>query len=109
MISGITARYDLGSDAPLVGRISKNYALGAGAAASGAFSLMRDGAALLVDGTGGVAGDLVARYSPRLVAAPSADGYSYLLRPDACIAWTSETASIDGLAAALTRWFGTPK
>jgi 2-polyprenyl-6-methoxyphenol hydroxylase-like FAD-dependent oxidoreductase len=108
LISGVRARYDLGSDEPLVGRTGKNYALAAGAAAPNAFMLMAGGAALLVDGTGGAASALCAPYAPRVMSAPAPDGCSYLLRPDACVAWTSADGSLHGLANALERWFGAP-
>ncbi len=31
-----------------------------------------------------------------------------LMRPDGCIAWAADHGNLDGLDAALTRWFGTP-
>ena len=108
LISGVGARYDLASDEPLVGRTSRNYEL-LGATATRAFSLMRGGAALLIDGTGGAASALAAAYAPRLATAASAAACSYLLRPDACIAWTSQTPSTQGLQATLERWLGAPK
>lgn len=108
-ISGIRARYDLGSDEPLVGRTAKNYALGEGAAAPDAFTMMTRGAGLLIDGTGGAASALCEPLAPRVVCAPSADGASYLLRPDACVAWTAADGSVVGLEAALERWFGAPR
>lgn len=106
MISGTRARYDLGSDDPLVGRTAKDYALGQGAAAPSAFALMAGGAALFIDGTGGAGRALCEPYGARLVCAPSSDGASYLLRPDACIAWTRADGSVAGLKDALERWFG---
>ena len=107
LISGVRARYDLGSDDPLVGCTAKNYALAGGGSA---FALMAGGAALLVDGTGGAASALCAPYAPRVTTAPAPDGCSYLLRPDACVAWTSNDGcgSLDGLKSALERWFGAP-
>jgi FAD binding domain-containing protein/aromatic ring hydroxylase-like protein len=108
LISGVRARYDLGSDDPLVGCTGKNYALAEGAAAPDAFALMAGGAALLVDGAGGAASALCAPYAPRVASAPAPDGCSYLLRPDACVAWTSADGSLDGLSGALERWFGAP-
>jgi len=106
LISGVRARYDLGHDDPLVGCTGKNYALAGGA---DAFALMAGGAALLVDGTGGAASALGAPYAPRVTTAPALDTCSYLLRPDACVAWTSADGSIDGLQSALERWFGAPQ
>jgi 2-polyprenyl-6-methoxyphenol hydroxylase-like FAD-dependent oxidoreductase len=108
LVSGVRARYDLGSDEPLVGCTGQNYALAADAAAPNAFALMADGAALLVDGTGGAASALCAPYAPRVTSAASPDGCSYLLRPDACVAWTSANGSTEGLSSALERWFGAP-
>jgi len=86
-------------------RDAKNYPLAGGA---GAFAAMAKGAALLVDGTGGAASTLCAPYAPRVISAAAADARSYLLRPDACVAWTSDSASVEGLASALERWFGAP-
>jgi len=106
MISGIRARYDLGSDDPLIGRTAKDYALGQGATAPNAFALMADGAGLFIDATRGAGRDLCEPYGARLACAPSSDGASYLLRPDACIAWTRADGSVAGLREALERWFG---
>lgn len=108
LVSGVRARYDLDSDEPLVGCTAKNYALAPGAAAPNAFAAMAGGAALLVDGTGGAASALCAPYAPRVTSAPAPDACSYLLRPDACVAWTSRDGSLDGLQSALERWFGAP-
>lgn len=113
LVSGVSARYDLsgadlGSADSLVGRTAKNYELGPGAAAAHAFALMSRGAALLIDGTQGAASALCEPYRERVVCAPAADACSYLLRPDACIAWTSANGSTAGLPAALERWFGHP-
>jgi bifunctional hydroxylase/dehydrase len=70
--------------------------------------MMAGGAALFVDGTGGAASALCAPYAPRLLTAPAPDTCSYLLRPDACLAWASRDGSLDGLPSALQRWFGAP-
>lgn len=105
LISGVRARYDLGSDDPLVGCTGKNYAL---AGAARAFALIAGGAALLVDGTGGAASALCASYAPRVMTASALDTCSYLLRPDVRVAWTSADRSTDGLQSALERWFGAP-
>lgn len=108
LVSGVRARYDLGSDEPQVGCTGKNYPLAKGAPAPDAFSMMAGGAALLVDGTGGAASALCAPYAPRVLSAPAPDSSSYLLRPDACIAWARADGSLDGLPSALERWFGEP-
>lgn len=108
LVGGVNATYDLGGSDALVGRIAKNYDLHPGAGASHAFSLMSRGAALLIDGTGGVASALCEPYRPRVACAKAVDAHSYLLRPDACIAWTSADGSTAGLPAALERWFGAP-
>ncbi|MGF6307606.1 2-polyprenyl-6-methoxyphenol hydroxylase-like FAD-dependent oxidoreductase [Bradyrhizobium sp. i1.8.4] len=106
MISGIRIRYDLGSDHPLVGRLSGNVALGDDGAATTLFDQMEDGRAVLIDATGGAASAIAARWDILVRCVPRHDGPSLLIRPDACIAWAADDADITGLDATLTRWFG---
>jgi 2-polyprenyl-6-methoxyphenol hydroxylase-like FAD-dependent oxidoreductase len=104
MISGVTLRYDLGDDDPLVGRLVADLELTVDGVATGLFSLMRDGRGLLVDGDGEASEQGSAWASRvRLVTAPGAR--SMLVRPDGCIAWAGRSG---GLRPALERWFSAP-
>jgi 2-polyprenyl-6-methoxyphenol hydroxylase-like FAD-dependent oxidoreductase len=104
MISGVTTRYDLGDDDPLVGRLVADLDLTIDGVVTRLFSLMRDGRALLVDGDGMASEDEAAWASRvRMVKAPGAR--SMLVRPDGCIAWAGRAG---GLRPALERWFSAP-
>ncbi|HEX4069669.1 MAG TPA: FAD-dependent monooxygenase, partial [Planctomycetaceae bacterium] len=109
MMSGITTRYTLGGTHPLVGRLSGNIALNLDAGETQLFSLMSRGNAVLVDAGSGAAANLAADRVPRVRIVRARGGPSLFVRPDGCIAWACDDHNVDGLAAALTKWLGTPK
>ncbi len=92
MVSGTTARYDLGGDDPRVGRQLGDRSL---------YPHMLDGKALLVDAGVGV-DELPARV--RRVAASGTE--SMLVRPDGCVAWIGTDGA--SLRTELVRWFSSP-
>lgn len=112
MISGLSARYDLGSERDEVGRpignrpISQDLTSNGGAAVS-LYDVMQDGTGVLLDASiDKKASRLVATATRKIRCFAVTTGLSMLIRPDACIAWAGEEDSIDGLAEALRRWFG---
>ena len=109
-ISGLWQRYDLGQGHELAGRSAPDLSLADGTRLAGH---LHDGRGLLLD----LAGDpelraLAQEWADRvhLIAdgCPGAPELSTLLvRPDGCVAWAADKgASLDGLQAALTTWFG---
>jgi 2-polyprenyl-6-methoxyphenol hydroxylase-like FAD-dependent oxidoreductase len=106
---GVSLRYDLGADHPLVGRSCPDFELTDGTRVG---TLLRDGNGVLLDfgrpaslrGLDGVWGDRV-RYVAR--DAKERLGLSALLvRPDGFVAWASDgTPSPDDVTRAATRWF----
>jgi 2-polyprenyl-6-methoxyphenol hydroxylase-like FAD-dependent oxidoreductase len=109
MMSGITTRYALGSTHPLVGRLSGNFALNLDEGETQLFSLMSRGHAVLVDAGSGAAANIAAARAPRVRIVRARGGPSLFVRPDGCIAWASDDDNVDGLAATLTKWLGTPE
>jgi 2-polyprenyl-6-methoxyphenol hydroxylase-like FAD-dependent oxidoreductase len=121
MISGLSARYDLGSDQDEVGRLIGDRPIGRGGAQASLdnasvdnvsrdnvslYDVMQDGMGVLLDAsTGQKASRLVAASTPRVRCVAVDSSRSMLIRPDACIAWAGETNSTDGLEEALRRWF----
>jgi hypothetical protein len=108
MISGITIRYALGGTHPLVGRLCGNFALNLDEGETDLFSLMSRGHAVLIDAGGGAAANIAAAWEPHVRIARACGRPSLFVRPDGCIAWASDDGNVDGLAAALTEWLGTP-
>ena len=106
MMSGLSTRYDLGSELDEVGRLIGDRPIGHGDADGALYDLMQDGMGVLLDAsTGGRTSELAAARSQRIRCAAVAAGPSMLIRPDACIAWVGEADSTDGLREALGRWF----
>jgi 3-(3-hydroxy-phenyl)propionate hydroxylase len=120
MMSGLDVHYDLGAGHPLLGRRMPDLDLITDSGPRRVFSLLRDARPVLLDlgepGTLDIAswGDRVKRIDARhegawelpvlgAVAAPTA----VLIRPDGYVAWVGERAQ-EGLADALTTWFGPP-
>lgn len=109
MMTGVSTRYDLvaseGSH-PDIGRLAADWQLPDG---TYLFDTMQDGCGVLLDGSRDRrASQRVTSMTPRVRCIPVAEGPSWLLRPDACIAWRSEPDCADelvGLEDALHRWF----
>jgi hypothetical protein len=111
MMSGLSIRYDLGSERDEVGRVTGDRPIGQvptshGDAQTSLYDLMQDGMGVLLDAsTEGNASRLVAAATPRIRCVAVDTGPSMLIRPDACIAWAGAANSTDGLEQALRRWF----
>jgi 2-polyprenyl-6-methoxyphenol hydroxylase-like FAD-dependent oxidoreductase len=102
-MSGLSIRYDLGSDLDDVGRLIGDKPISQGVSLYG---VMQDGMGVLLDAsTEEKASKLVAATTQRIRCVALDTGLSMLIRPDACIAWASEENSTDGLEEALRRWF----
>ena len=106
MMSGLSIRYDLGSELDEVGRLIGDRPIRHGDADVSLYDLMQDGTGVLLDAsTEGKASELVAATTARVHCVAVDTGPSMLIRPDACIAWAAETHVTDGLQDALGRWF----
>ena len=102
MVSGLSTRYDLGSELDEVGRLIGDRPVGQ----VSLYDLMQDGMGVLLDAsTDGKASGLVAAATRRIRCVAVDHGPSMLIRPDACIAWVGEENSTDGLEESLRRWF----
>ncbi|MDB4973548.1 MAG: Salicylate hydroxylase [Myxococcaceae bacterium] len=97
LISGLYLRYDLGDPHPDVGTLAADRVV----EGDSLYSLMREGSALLIDGSG-EASAVAAPWRSK-VRCVRTQGRSQLIRPDGCIAWVGDGTS--GLHGALTRWF----
>ncbi|MFM0730497.1 FAD-dependent monooxygenase [Paraburkholderia sediminicola] len=105
MMSGLSTRYDLGSELDDVGRLIGDKAISHGDADVSLYDVMQDGVGVLLDAsTDGKASRLVAATTQRIRCVAVDTGPSMLIRPDACIAWTGEENSTDGLEEALRHW-----
>ena len=106
MMSGLSIRYDLGSELDEVGRLIGNRPIRYGDGDGSLYDVMEDGMGVLLDASlDEKASTLVAAVTPRIRCVTVDTGPSMLIRPDACIAWVSEDNSTDGLEQALRRWF----
>ena len=110
---GVSLRYDLGSNHPLVGRSVPDFELVDGAKVG---SLLRGGKGLFLDfDTGASLQVLTSRWGDRVtyVAGDVRDRLglrAVLVRPDGFVAWASEgTPDDEEIAQALLRWFGEVK
>ena len=117
-MSGLDIHYDLGEGHPLLGRRMPDLDLATAAGRMRVFTLLHDARPLLLNlGESGcidIAGwtdrvrSVDAQYAgawelPVIGAVPPAT--VVLIRPDGYVAWVGE-AGLQGLAAALTNWFG---
>ena len=106
MMSGLSTRYDVGSERDDVGRLIGDKPIRCGGADVSLYDVMQDGLGILLDAsTAGKASQLVAATAPGLRCVAVDTGRSMLIRPDACVAWAGEGNSLDGLEEALRRWF----
>jgi hypothetical protein len=106
IMSGLSIRYDLGSELDEVGRLIGNKRISAGGADASLYDFMQDGMGVLLDASGGKASGIVATATQRVRCVAVDTGPSMLIRPDACIAWADHDGSTDDLEEALRRWFG---
>ena len=106
MTSGLSTRYDLGSELDDVGRLKGDRPVGRDGLSL--YDVMQDGRGVLLDsGPDRQASKLVAAATQRIRCVAVDRGPSMLIRPDACVAWAGEADGTDGLEAALRRWFVT--
>ncbi|WP_062115463.1 FAD-dependent monooxygenase [Collimonas pratensis] len=106
MMSGVSSRYDFGSELDQVGRLLGDQPISHGDAGGSLYDLMQDGMGVLLDASGdGEASRLVAAATQRIRCVAVDSGPSMLIRPDACVAWVSQESSMDGLEEALRCWF----
>lgn len=107
---GVSLRYDLGSDHPLVGRSVPDFKLVDGQRVG---ELLRQGKALLLDfATGSPLAALARRWGERVsyisTNVENRLGLSAMLvRPDGIVAWASDTVpDAEQAARAASQWFG---
>jgi hypothetical protein len=106
MMSGLSIRYDLGSERDDVGRLIGDKQIRNGDTDGSLYDVMQDGMGVLLDAsTEGKASRLAAAITQRIRCVAVDRGPSMLIRPDACIAWAGDDGSTDGLEEALDRWF----
>jgi hypothetical protein len=106
MMTGLSTRYDLGSERDEVGRLISDKSLRHGDADVPLYDLMQAGAGILLDASTERNISRIVEAATQRVRCVSVDrGPSMLIRPDACVAWINEENSAQGLQAALGRWF----
>jgi 2-polyprenyl-6-methoxyphenol hydroxylase-like FAD-dependent oxidoreductase len=106
MTSGLSTRYDLGSELDDVGRLIGDKAIRHSDADVSLYEVMQDGKGVFLDAsTQGKLSELVAATTQRIRCVAVGTGPSMLIRPDACIAWVGEANSANELEKALRRWF----
>ncbi len=113
-ISGMSLRYELPGDHPLIGRSAPDLEFDDGTRLG---ELLHDGAGLLVDLTGGadiaaLSRSLAGRVKYSTSTPNDAQGLAaFLVRPDGFVAWAADGNSqpdLQALQESLTRWFGDP-
>jgi len=110
MMSGLSTRYDFGSELDEVGRLIGDRPISHGEAAISLYDVMQDGMGVFLDASPeGKASRFVAASTQRIrcvaVEPGPSIGLSMLIRPDACVAWAGAENSTEGLGEALRRWF----
>jgi 2-polyprenyl-6-methoxyphenol hydroxylase-like FAD-dependent oxidoreductase len=107
---GVTTRYDLGGDHPLVGHSVPNFEFEDGTTIG---ELMRDGRGVLLDFSGNASlGSLARGYRDRInfvsgLAKEQLGLSTALIRPDGFIAWASDNEPDDqSIRQAVALWFG---
>ncbi|WP_207557124.1 FAD-dependent monooxygenase [Paraburkholderia acidicola] len=105
IMSGLSIRYDLGSELDDVGRLIGDMPIKLNDAHVSLYDVMQDGMGVFLDASmDGKVSALVTANTQRVRCVAVAAGPSMLIRPDACIAWVGEEDSVDGLEEALHRW-----
>jgi hypothetical protein len=111
-ISGISLRYDLQGEHPLVGRSAPDLEFEDGARLG---EFQKDGAAILVDLESNPQLELLGRRwagRVRLISGKAKDSKglsAFLVRPDGFVAWAADANPEAGsLETTLRRWLGTP-
>ncbi|TPG66598.1 FAD-dependent monooxygenase [Hymenobacter nivis] len=104
---GVSTRYDLGSDHPLVGRSAPNFAFEDGTTLG---ELMRNGRGLLLDfGDNAALARVASAYPIKYLPGRATDQLNLsaaLVRPDGVVAWATDHApNSDDLHRAAARWF----
>jgi 2-polyprenyl-6-methoxyphenol hydroxylase-like FAD-dependent oxidoreductase len=109
---GVSQRYDLGDDHPLVGRSAPEFTLSDGRRLG---DLLRAGRGVMLDFEARAPlRDTVGRWGGRIdyVASDAKDALglsAVLVRPDGVVAWVAEGApNLEEVADAASRWFGNP-
>lgn len=106
MMSGLSNRYDLGSELGDVGRLIGDKPVSDGDAGASLYDVMQDGMGVFLDASSErAASRLVAATTRRIRCVAVDTGPSMLIRPDACVAWVGEESGMDGLEEAIGRWF----
>lgn len=106
MMTGLSTRYELGSACGDVGRLIGDRPIRQANADVSLYGLMQEGAGVFLDAsTHEKASGLVRAATSRVRCIAVEAGPSMLVRPDACVAWTGDGDSLDGLDEALRRWF----
>jgi hypothetical protein len=110
--SGLSHRYDLGSDQPLVGRTAPDFRFSDGTRLG---DLLHEGQGVALDfTTGRNLHDVAARWKDRIGYASGQVGNdlecgALLIRPDGVVAWAGgHEPDADAFGRAATRWFGVP-
>ncbi|MER7727765.1 hypothetical protein [Streptomyces sp. NPDC096323] len=110
--AGLSHRYDLGGDQPLVGRTAPDFRFDDGTRLG---DLLHQGQGIALDfTTGRNLQDAAERWKDRIRYAPGPVGNDLgcgaaLIRPDGVIAWAEGyDTDTDGFQHAATRWFGAP-
>jgi hypothetical protein len=105
LMSGLSTRYDLGSERAEVGRLIGDRSVGGADVRTFLFAEMAEGDGILLDAShDGRAAGLAAGFT-RLRCLRADAGPSMLIRPDGCIAWAGDVGEVEGLVDALERWF----
>ena len=107
---GVSLRYDLGGNHPLVGYSVPDFGLNDGRSVG---SLLRDGKGLLLDFDPGASHQAFARRQSKKISYVATNArdrlglQTVLVRPDGIVAWASETAADEAtVSRAMTPWFG---
>ncbi|UDL95808.1 FAD-dependent monooxygenase [Lichenihabitans sp. PAMC28606] len=108
--SGLSVRYDLGSEQDEVGRLLGDTAISHGEVVASLYEILQDGRGVLLDGSAKRGASAFVACTTQRVSCVTVDrGRSMLIRPDACVAWVGQGDSLDGLEEALRRWFTPPR